>query len=102
MQSTFSGIELGKRSLVAHTQGLQTIGHNVSNSSVEGYSRQRVQMSATDPLYMPGLNRENTPGQIGQGVQVNRIERVRDMILENRIVETGDDQGWWKPAINIF
>ncbi|MDC7228032.1 MAG: flagellar hook-associated protein FlgK [Spirochaetales bacterium] len=96
MQSTFSGIELGKRSLIAHTQGLSTIGHNVSNASVDGYSRQRVEMSATDPIYMPGLNRENTPGQIGQGVQVNRVERIRDEILENRIVAQGDDQGWWE------
>ncbi len=96
MQSTFSGIEMGKRSLIAHTQGLSTIGHNVSNASVDGYSRQRVEMSAVDPLYMPGLNRENTPGQIGQGVQINRVERIRDMILENRIVAQGDDQGWWE------
>lgn len=96
MQSTFTGIEIGKRSLIAHTQGLSTIGHNVSNASVDGYSRQRVEMSAADPLYLPGLNRENTPGMIGQGVQVNRVERIRDMILENRIVSRGDDQGWWE------
>ena len=96
MQSTFTGIELGKRSLVAHTQGLATIGHNVSNAAVDGYSRQKVQLGAVDPIYMPGLNRENTSGQIGQGVQVNRVERVRDQILENRIVANGDQQGWWE------
>jgi flagellar hook-associated protein 1 FlgK len=73
MQSTFTGIEIGKRSLIAHTQALSTMGHNVSNASVDGYSRQRVHMGAVEPLYMPGLNRENTPGQIGQGVQVNRV-----------------------------
>ena len=82
--------------MLRHTQGLSTIGHNVSNASVDGYSRQRVEMGAVDPLYMPGLNRENTPGQIGQGVQVNRVERIRDQILENRIVAQGDDQGWWE------
>ena len=96
MQSTFTGIEIGKRSLVAHTQGLSTIGHNVSNASVEGYSRQRVEMGAVDPLYLPGLNRENTPGMIGQGVAVNRVERIRDMILENKIVGQANDQGWWE------
>jgi flagellar hook-associated protein 1 FlgK len=30
MASTFSGIEIGKRSLNAHQQGLSTIGHNLS------------------------------------------------------------------------
>jgi flagellar hook-associated protein 1 len=95
MQSTFSGIELGKRSLIAHTQGLATIGHNLSNASVEGYSRQKVEMKATDPLYLPGLNREMTPGMIGQGVDVASIDRIRDGILESRIVTQASGEGYW-------
>ena len=95
MQSTFGPIEMGKRGLVATTQGLQTVGHNVSNASVEGYSRQRVEMSATTPLYAPQLNRENSPGQVGQGMEVSRIERVRDMLLEGRIVAEQNAEGYW-------
>ena len=95
MGSTFSGIELGKRSLQAHTQGLQTIGHNISNASTEGYSRQRVRLSATDPLYAPQLNREERPGQIGQGVDVTMVERIRDTLLENRVLAQGDESGYW-------
>ena len=95
MQSTFAPIELGKRGLVATTQGLQTIGHNMSNASVEGYSRQRVEMVASPPLYEPQLNREETPGQIGQGVDVSRIERIKDMLLEGRIVSEQNVQGYW-------
>ncbi len=96
MQSTFLGIELGKRSLIAHTQGLATVGHNVSNANVEGYSRQRVEMKATDPLYMPHLNREETPGQIGQGVSIASIERIRDGILEGRIISQAHGEGYWQ------
>ncbi|MBF9014819.1 MULTISPECIES: flagellar hook-associated protein FlgK [unclassified Oceanispirochaeta] len=95
MGSTFSGIELGKRSLQAHTQGLQTIGHNLSNASTEGYSRQRVRLSATDPIYMPQLNRAERPGQIGQGVDVTMVERIKDTLLENRIIAQGDETGYW-------
>jgi flagellar hook-associated protein 1 len=95
VQSTFGPIELGKRGIVAHTMGLQTIGHNMSNAGVEGYSRQRVEMNASPPLYMPQLNRENTPGQIGQGVEVARIERARDTLLEGRIVAEGNVEGFW-------
>ena len=95
MQSTFAPIELGKRGLVATTQGIQTVGHNLSNASVEGYSRQRVEMTASPPLYEPQLNRELTPGQIGQGVEVSRIERVRDMLLEGRIDAEQNMQGYW-------
>ena len=96
MQSTFAPIELGKRGIVAHTQGLQTVGHNMSNAGVEGYSRQRVEMNPSPPLYYPQLNRENTPGQIGQGVEVSRIGRIKDMLLEGRIVAEENVQGFWE------
>ncbi|MBN2509289.1 MAG: flagellar hook-associated protein FlgK [Spirochaetales bacterium] len=96
MQSTFTGIEIGKRSLIAHTTSLQTVGHNLSNASVEGYSRQRVNLKAFDPLYMPQLNREMVPGQIGQGVDVQSIERVHDQILEGRIVAQANGRGYWE------
>ncbi len=96
MGSTFSGIELGKRSLQAHTQGLQTIGHNMSNAATDGYSRQRVRLSATDPIYMPQMNRAERPGQIGQGVDVTMVERIHDTLLENRILAQGDETGYWE------
>jgi len=96
MQSTFAGIEIGKRSLVAHTTGLTTIGHNLSNASVEGYSRQRIQLGSFDPIYVPGLNREATPGQIGQGVTVESVERVHDQILQGRIISQANGRGYWE------
>ncbi len=95
MESTFAGIEIGKRSLFAHTRGLTTIGHNMSNASREGYSRQRVEMSAMPAIYRPQLNRAETPGQIGQGVQVARVERIRDGLLERRIVANTSGEGYW-------
>lgn len=96
MQSTFAGIEIGKRSVVAHQQGLSTTGHNLSNASTEGYSRQRVEFSPFEPIYLPGLNREETPGQIGQGTVVERIQRVRDELLDKRIVAQGSGEGYWE------
>ncbi len=95
MQSTFLGIELGKRSLNAHNQALDTIGHNLANASAEGYSRQRVDLAATDPLYAPDLTREETPGQIGQGVGIQRIERIKDDLLEGRIDAESGLEGYW-------
>jgi flagellar hook-associated protein 1 FlgK len=95
MQSTFTGIELGKRGLVAHNQGLQTTGHNLTNSSTEGYSRQRVEFGTMEPLYLPQLNREETAGQIGQGVIAVRIERMRDELLDLRIVAQQGGLGYW-------
>ena len=62
---------------------------------MEGYSRQRVEMRATDPLYMPGLNREERPGQVGQGVEASRIGRIKDMLLEGRIIAETNREGFW-------
>lgn len=96
MQSTFAGIEIGKRGLVAHQQGLVTTGHNLTNASTEGYTRQRVHLGTVEPIYAPQLNREETPGQIGQGVQVTRIERVKDELLEGRLVAQQGGLGYWE------
>jgi flagellar hook-associated protein 1 len=96
VDSTFSGIELGKRSLFAQNRGLQTVGHNLSNASVDGYSRQRVELQPTDPIYRPQLNSADTPGQIGQGVDIARVERIKDMLLEGRIVGQASGEGYWE------
>ena len=102
MGSTFGGLEIGKRSLNAHQVALGTIGHNLSNASVEGYSRQRVNMKAMDPLYRPDLVRENVPGQIGQGVEVSSIQRIRDQFLEKRIIAQNPLMGYWRTRDNYL
>jgi flagellar hook-associated protein 1 FlgK len=100
LNSTFLGLEIAKRGLAAHNQALLTIGHNLTNASTEGYSRQRVQLSEMDPLYAPSLNREETPGQIGQGVVISRVERVKDDLVEGRIVAESGLQGYWDTRDN--
>ncbi len=94
--STFSGIEMGKRSLFAHNQSIETAGHNLSNSSTEGYTRQRVELKAFDPIYRPDLSRAETPGQLGQGVSVQGIRRLRDELLDQRIVAQANGEGYWE------
>jgi flagellar hook-associated protein 1 FlgK len=89
------GIEIGKRGVHAHQQALNVTGHNLSNATTEGYSRQRIEMSAFEPIYLPGLNRDQTPGQIGQGVIIERIERLRDQLLDQRIVSQSSSEGYW-------
>jgi len=96
VSSTFSGIELGKRSLISHTQAIQTVGHNMSNANTEGYSRQRIEFKTMPPLYDPALVRAQRPGQIGQGVETASITRVRDMILEGKIISQTHGEGYWQ------
>ena len=95
MGSTFSGIELGKRSIMANQDAITTAGHNISNANTEGYSRQRVQIKEFDPLYKPDLERLERPGLIGQGVDVQSINRIRDELLDERIVAQANQESYW-------
>lgn len=95
MGSTFSGIELGKRSIMAHTDAISTAGHNISNANTEGYSRQRVQLKEFDPLYKPDLERPERAGMIGQGIDVQSITRIRDEMLDQRITAQQNQESYW-------
>ena len=95
MTSTFMGLEIGKRGIFAHQQAQHVIGHNLDNIATEGYSRQRIEIAQSEPIYLPGLNRALTPGQIGQGASVERIERIRDELLDKRIVAQASGEGYW-------
>src|SRR5574344_1762172 len=102
MANSFAGIEIGKRSLMANTTQISTAGHNISNADVEGYSRQRVNVSAFEPIYRPDLERAEVPGQIGQGTTVESITRVRDEPLDSRIVEQSSDNSYWATRDNYY
>ncbi|QMU98983.1 flagellar hook-associated protein FlgK [Borrelia sp. A-FGy1] len=95
MDSTFSGIEIGKRSLFAHKDAMNTTGHNLTNASKPGYSKQRIIMKTEMPIYSPHLNRAQKIGQLGQGIMVQSIERVRDDLLDIRIAEESHKLGYW-------
>ncbi len=102
MGSTFSGIELGKRSIMANTDAITTAGHNISNANTEGYSRQRVQIKEFDPLYKPDLERAERAGMIGQGVDVQSVNRIRDELLDQRIVGQANQESYWQTRSDYY
>lgn len=93
--STFFGIEIGKRALVTQQLAQNVVSHNIANAATEGYSRQMTSLSATLPLNMASLNRQQSPGQLGTGVEVDSILRVRDMLLEGQIQQEGGVGAAW-------
>ena len=95
MTSTFSGLEIGRRGIHVHQQAQHVTGHNLSNLNTEGFSRQRATINSFEPIFMPGLNRAETPGQIGQGAVVERVERIRDRLLDKRIIAQSASEGYW-------
>ncbi|GAB4317044.1 MAG: flagellar hook-associated protein FlgK [Candidatus Zixiibacteriota bacterium] len=88
MSGIFQGLELGKRALLSQQYALSTIGHNIANANTPGYSRQRVHLTATNPL-------SNTIGQFGTGVQVATVRHVRDVFLTNQYRQGSESSGRW-------
>lgn len=72
------GIEIALRSLQAQQKALEVVGHNIANANTEGFSRQRAVMETTSP-------RSSNPGQVGTGVKIQEIQRLRDTLLDSRI-----------------
>ena len=87
---------------MAQTDAITTAGHNISNANTEGYSRQRVQIKEFDPLYRPDMTRAERPGQIGQGVDVQSITRVRDELLDKRIVAQENQETYWETRSDYY
>ncbi|MCO4782514.1 MAG: flagellar hook-associated protein FlgK [Candidatus Cloacimonetes bacterium] len=77
----FLGLDIGRKGVTASQKALNVIGHNISNAQTDGYSRQRVALKASSALS------DTNGGQIGTGVQVQEIERVRDNFLDIQIRE---------------
>ena len=102
MLNSFYGLEMGKRALNAFRLGLQTVGHNVSNMKTEGYSRQRVNLSTMPPYAMPGDTRPGGPGQIGMGVKVDEIVRIRDEFLDFQYRSSQATLGYWDKINKLY
>ena len=95
MINSFAGLEMSRRALNAFRMGMQVAGHNVANVYTEGYSRQRVNLSTTTPYTAPGLSSPVIPGQIGTGVKVDEIIRIRDEFLDFQYRSELSALGYW-------
>ena len=96
MRSTFFGLETARKALHAQKKALDTTSHNISNANTEGYTRQKVSMSATNPYTKPAMNSPTGAGQIGTGVEVTDIERMRDDFIDQQVRQESRFMGDWE------
>src|SRR5699024_10179737 len=93
--STFQGLEVARKALFAQQSALYTTGHNISNVNTEGYSRQRVNFEATTPFPVPSRFQPQLPGQMGTGVQIESVQRMRDQFLDAQYRSEHSKLGYW-------
>ena len=94
MTSTFFGFSITMRALMAAQKGLEVTAHNIANVNTPGYSRQRAELSTSGPIMYPGINRPGgTPLQLGTGVKITSIKRMRDTFLDHVYRHSTTDYG---------
>jgi flagellar hook-associated protein 1 FlgK len=79
MAGLFSTFNVATRGMSAQQKALDVTSHNIANANTEGYSRQRATMETTRPFDVTGA------GQLGTGVQVSSITRIRDTYLDYQV-----------------
>ena len=92
MLSTFHGLNTMVSGIQNNRVGLNTVGHNISNSSSEGYSRQQVNSVATRSQTIWSYSRAN---QIGSGVGVYGISRARDIYADRQYWKENTTDGYY-------
>ncbi|MCB2356285.1 flagellar hook-associated protein FlgK [Clostridium estertheticum] len=78
MSGLFSTLNVGVRGMTAQQGAIDVTSHNIANANTDGYSRQRVTMETTRPS-------NTSPGQMGTGVQISSITRIRDTYLDYQV-----------------
>ncbi len=82
MRSTFAGFEASKAALFTSQKSLDITGHNLSNITTEGYTRQRADQ---DSVSIAGNPTRLMPTQVdasAMGTKINGVSQLRDERLD--------------------
>lgn len=77
-------LDMGRRGMAVSQSALSTSSHNIANKSVEGFSRQRVDVE-TNPAIGDGMHR------VGTGSRLSGISRTNNPWIEKQIEREGSN-----------
>jgi len=92
MNSTFFGLEIARRGLNAQQAAIDVTGHNISNASTQGYTRQIANLTATipDTISVTGRNLS-----LGSGVSMDTVTRARNAFVDRQLRGETSNQQYW-------
>jgi flagellar hook-associated protein 1 FlgK len=93
MSSLFGSLSIAVRSLLAQEGALDVTANNISNVNTPGYSRQLPILTEAPPLDIGQIS-------IGNGVEFEGVQSVRDNILELRIDQETQQQNQLESYVN--
>jgi flagellar hook-associated protein 1 len=80
---TLQGLQTALSGLIAEQAALDVTGNNIANSDTEGYSRETAVLQTNTPITIPSISPVTGDGaQLGTGVSVETIARVRNVYLD--------------------
>ena len=86
MSGLYSSLSTALSALIANQQALETSANNVANVNTPGFTRQRPVLIPNDPVVLGRLS-------FGTGVSLQKLESLRDPILELRLNQETQNQG---------
>lgn len=89
MSGSFDALNIASGALQAYQRALDVTGNNISNVNTQGYSRQKVNFAALQGSDGYGLH----PYQLGNGVSIESVSRIRDMLLDGSMNSAQSDLG---------
>ena len=99
MQSTFSGLNTMVNGIYTNRLGLNTVGHNITNSNTEGYSRQTAHAAATPSSEVYTLAGAS---QVGNGSTVTSVIRARDIYADRQYWKENSTNGYYNGKANNY
>ena len=93
MRSTFAGLNTMVRGIFSNQLSLDTVGHNITNASTDGYSRQSVNLAATKAQSVASLYGDVL---VGTGVDSTSIERARNVYADKQYWSETSTQQYYK------
>jgi flagellar hook-associated protein 1 len=80
--TTFTGLSAALTALHASQRAMEVTANNIANVNTPGYTRQRASLTEIADFSFPGPHSQAT--NIGDGVKVDKVERIQDAFLESR------------------
>jgi flagellar hook-associated protein 1 len=79
---SFTGLQTALSGLEASQAAIDTTGENISNANTPGYTRQVVNTAESGSLTIPALSQQGGGADLGTGVSISNISRIRDQFLD--------------------
>jgi len=80
-------LHMARRTMAAHQIAIDTAGHNLANAMTPGYTRQRAEL---------------VPAGGSGGVDVDRIERIRDRFLDFSLLSEQQTLGKQRAQVGLM